>query len=143
MRSCLITYCKPYRIGLVLVLTSLLSAWTCAGFVNFDNCIDAVPQPQITSLSPDTIRANAVPALLSVNGTGFIARSEILWNGNPLQTTFINSSNLQATITEQTFESFGGSTGGSVQISVMSPSSSVVAHCSNGGVSGIIFLDID
>ena len=143
MCSCLITYYKPYRIGLVLVLASLLSAWTCSAIFDFDNCIDAVPQPHVTSLSPETIRANATPVLLIVNGTGFIPRSEILWNGNPLQTTFMNSSNLQATITQQTFESFGGSAGGSVPISVMSPASSVLVHCSNGGVSGIVFLDIE
>ena len=143
MLSCLITHYKPYYIGLVLVLTWLLSAWTCAAIIDFDNCIDAVPQPHVTSLLPDTIAANATPVLLIVNGAGFVPRSEILWNGSPLQTTFVNSSNLQTMITQQTFESFGGSAGGSVRISVMSPASSVVVHCSNGGVSGIIFLEIE
>lgn len=143
MCSCLITFYKPYRIGLVLILTSLLSAWTCRAIFDFDNCTDAVRQPHITSLSPDTIRANAIPVLLIVNGTGFIPRSEILWNGSPLQTTFMNSTQLQTTITQQTFESFGGTSGGSVRISVMSPASSSLVQCANSGVSGFVFLEIN
>ena len=143
MCSCLITSSKPYRIGLVLVLTSLLSAWTCTAILDFNNCADPVPQPHITSLAPGTIRTNAVPVLLIVNGTGFIPGSEIFWNGSPLQTTFMNSSHLQATITQQTLESFGGSAGGSVPISVTSPASSAVVHCSDGGVSGTVVLFIE
>jgi len=44
---------KPYRIALVLVLASLLSAWTCSAVVNLDNCCGAVPYPQIGALSPN------------------------------------------------------------------------------------------
>jgi hypothetical protein len=38
VRTCLISRCKPYRISLVLVLTALLSAWTCTAIIDFDNC---------------------------------------------------------------------------------------------------------
>lgn len=143
MHSCLITHCKPYRIGLLLVLTSLLSAWTCTAIVDFNNCSDAVAQPEIDSLSPDTIAAEAEPALLVVNGTGFTSKSEILWNGNSLQTTFLSSRRLQATITQQTFQLFGGLAGGTVLISVMTPPSSTVVRCSNALVSGTLVLFIE
>lgn len=143
MCCCLITYFKPYRVGLVVVLTFLLSAWTCTAIVDFDNCTDPVPQPHVISLSPDTISANAVPLLIVVNGTGFSPQSEILWNGNPLQTTFIDSGHLQATITQQTFELSGGSAGSTALISVMSPASRTVGNCSRGGVSGTLVLFIE
>ena len=142
MCSCLILRCKPYRIGLVLVLPLLLSAWTCSAILNFDNCTDSVLQPHLTSLSPDTISGTALPVLMVVNGTGFVSQSEILWNGSGLQTTFVDSSHLEATITPQTFESFGGSVGDSVLISVRSPARSNVVRCSNAGVSGTIVLYI-
>lgn len=143
MFSSLNTHYKPYHIGLVLILTSVLSAWTCTAIVDFDSCTDAARQPHVSSLSPDTILTNSVPALMVVNGSGFAPQSVILWNGNPLQTTFTNSTRLQATITHQTFDSFGGSTGGSVLISVMSPASGTGAHCSNTVVSGTLVLYIE
>ena len=70
--------------------------------------------------------------MLSIEGTGFIPQSEILWNKNPLPTTFIDSRHLQATVTQQTFDTFGGSAGTSVMISVMSPGTNSVVGCANG-----------
>jgi hypothetical protein len=140
MAACLNTYCKPYHAGLVVVLAFLLSAWTCTAIVDFDNCTDPAPQPHVISLSPDTIPANSVPALIVVDGTGFSPQSEILWNGNSLQTTFLDSRHLQATITQQTFNLFGGSAGVTVLISVRSPASSSVVRCSNGGVQARSFF---
>jgi len=81
--------------------------------------------------------------VLVVNGTGFIPQSQILWNGSPVQTTFMNSSHLQATITQQTFQSFGGSSGGTALISVNSPGASGAVRCSSGGVSGTLVLIIE
>lgn len=143
MRSCLEFPCKPYSIAFVLVLTSLFSAWTCTAVVNFDSCPGAVPQPQILALSPDAVSANATSILLHVDGRGFVPQSKILWNGNPLQTTFMDSRHLQATIAQQTFESFGGSAGGSVLITVMSPGSTSFERCPNGGSSGTLLLAIN
>jgi len=143
MRSYLELPCKPCRIVFVLVLTYLLSGWTCSAVVNFNSCPDAVPQPQITALSPDNISADATLVLLSVKGSGFVPQSEILWNGNPLGTSFVDSHHLEATITQETFDWFGGTAGGSVLISVKSPASGVIKGCSNGGVSGTLVLNIN
>jgi hypothetical protein len=147
MRSCLVNPCKPFpsvRIAFVAVLTLLLSGWTtCTAIVNFNSCPGTVPQPQITSLSPDTIPGNAELVLLIVNGSGFVPQSQIMWNESALRTTFTDSRHLQATITRQTFDSFGGSAGSSVQISVRSPESAPVMGCSNGGTSATLVLVIN
>lgn len=144
MRSCLVNPCKPFgavRIAFVAVLTLLLSGWTtCTAIVDFNSCPGTVPRPQITSLSPDTIPGDAESVPLIVNGSGFVPQSQIMWNGSALQTAFTSSNQLQVTITQQTFESFGGSAGSSVLISVKSPGSAAVVGCPNGGNSATLVL---
>ena len=144
MRSCLVSPCKPspaVRIAFVAVLTLLLSGWTtCTAIVNLSNCGGSAPQPQITSLSPGTIPRLAEPVPLIVIGSGFIPQSQILWNGSPLPTTFTDSSHLQAMISQQTFDSFGGSPGSSVNISVRSQASAPLLGCPNGGNSATLVL---
>ena len=135
--------CKPYRLGLVLGLAALSSAWTCTAIVNLNGCVDAAPHPQIAALSPNPISADAVSVVLNVEGTEFVSQSEIQWNQNPLPTTFIDSRHLQATVTQQTFDLFGGSAGNGVLISVMSPETRSVVGCANGGNSSALILDIN
>jgi hypothetical protein len=143
MRSCLIGASKPFRLAFVLALTSLLSGWTCSAIGGFNNCPSAVPQPQITSLSPDVIFVDGASVLLTVNGSNFVSQSQVLWNGHSLQTRFMDSRHLQTTVTQQTFDSFGGSPGTSVLISVVSPASGFVVGCPNGGSSGTLVLVVD
>ena len=124
MRSSLVKPCKPspsIRIALIAVLALLLSGWTCS--VEFNSCQGAA-QPQITSLSPSSVPGDANSVPLTVDGSGFTPQSQILWNGSTLGTTFMDSHHIQATITQETYESFGGSAGSSVQISVRSQGSS-------------------
>jgi hypothetical protein len=146
MRSCLVNPCKPFpsvRIAFVAVLTLLLSGWTtCTAIVKFSSCPGTVPLPQITSLSPDTIAGDTESVLLIANGSDFVPQSQIMWNGSALQTTFTDSRHLQATITRQTLDSFGGSAG-SVQISVRSQGTAPVLGCPNGGNSATLVLVIN
>jgi hypothetical protein len=132
MRSCLVNPCKSFplvRIALLAVLTLLLSGWTtCTAIISL-GCPTTVPPPVIISLSPDTVPDDGESVPLTVDGSDFVSESEIMWNGNALQTKFMDSSHLQATITPQIFDSFGGSAGNSVQISVMSQASAVVLGC--------------
>lgn len=143
MRSCLVNPCKPLRsvrIAFIAALTLLLSGWTtCTAIIDFNNCQGSVPQPQITSFSPGSIPGNAQSVLLTVNGSGFVSQSQIMWNGNALQTTFTDSGHLEATITQQTFDFFGGSKGNNVQISVRSQGS---LGCPNGVNSATLVLVI-
>jgi hypothetical protein len=128
----------------VAALTLLLSGWTtCSAIVDFNSCQSSVPQPQITSLSPGAVPGDAASVLLTVNGSDFVPQSQIMWNGNALQTTFTDSRQLQTTITQQTFNSFGGSAGSSVQISVRSLGSVGVLGCPNGGNSATLELVIN
>jgi hypothetical protein len=146
MRSCPVEPCKPttVRIAFVAFLTMLSAGWTtCTAIVNFNSCPGTVPQPQIISLSPDSIPDNMESVPLTVNGDGFVAQSQILWNGRALPTTFTGPRQLQATITQQTLDSFGSSVGDTVQISVMSPGSSSIVGCPNGGSSATLVLLIN
>jgi hypothetical protein len=136
---------RSIRIVFIPVLTVLLSGWTtCTALLGFNSCVGAVPPPQISTLSPNTISMDATSVLLTVNGSGFGPQSQILWNRNPLPTMFVDSRELQTTITQQTLDSFGGSAGASVQISVLSPvSNPVVVGCPNGGASAALVLFIN
>ena len=141
MRSSLANPFKPFPwicIALIAALTLLLSGWTCSAI--FISCQGVMAQPQITSLSPDTVSSDA-ESVLTVDGSGFTPQSQIMWNGNALPTTFTDSRQVETTITPQTFESFGGSAGSSVQISVRSQGSGT--GCPPGGNSATLLLVIN
>jgi hypothetical protein len=135
---------KPFpliRVALIAALTLLLSGWmTCSAI--FLSC-QGVAQTQVTSLSPDAIPSDAELVLLTADGSGFTPRSQIMWNGNPLQTTFVDSHHLKTTVTQQTFDSFGGSVGNNVQISVRSQASFDDLGCPIGGSSATLVLVIN
>jgi hypothetical protein len=142
MRSSLVNPCKPFpwiRIALIAVLTLLLSGWTCRAM--FESCQGLVPQAQIAALSPSNIPSDVDSVLLTVDGSGFTPQSQIMWNGSSLETRFTDSRHLETTITQQTFDSFGGSAGSSVQISVRSQGSG--SGCPPGGNSATLVLVID
>lgn len=108
-----------FRIALLIFLTLLVSAWgTCNAMVSFNSCEAFGPMAQLTSLSLQAIAGDSESSLLSVDGMGFTAQSQILWNGNALSTSFIDSQHLQTTITPQILASFRGSPGRTVQVSV-------------------------
>jgi hypothetical protein len=144
MSSFLADLCKPFtlmHVALVAALTLLLSGWTCSAL--FVSCQGVGSPPQIAALSPDTIPSDAESVLLTVDGSGFTAQSQIVWNGNALQTTFMDSHHLQTAITRQTFDSLGGSAGSSVQISVRSQGSVDNFGCPIGGNSTALVLVIN
>ena len=51
----------------------------------------------LTSLNPDTAQVG-VAFTLTVNGSGFVAGSSIMFNGNPVATTFVSATQLTAAI---------------------------------------------
>jgi hypothetical protein len=57
-----------------------------------------VPPPLITSLNPTTVPETSPAQLLTVNGSSFDSDAVIQLNGTALPTTFINSTQLQATL---------------------------------------------
>jgi len=143
MHSSLVSACKPApltRIALVVTLVLLSTNWTCSAI--FLSC-QGITQTQVASLSPASVAGDAQSVMLTVNGSGFTPQAEIMWDGNPLPTTFIDSHHLQTAITQQTFTSFGGSVGTSVQVSVRSQSSFDDLGCPIGGNSATLALIIN
>ena len=170
MRSCLVLFAKPVpsdrpgagpltlgsgstrngmsrtkswlRVSLLAVTTFALSGWTCSAIIGFNSCLGIPATPQIISLSPNAISGNASSVLLVVVGTNFVPQSQILWNGHTLPTTFVNSSHIEATITQATFTQFGGLSGGNVLISVNSVVTTSVVGCPIPGSSATLVLVI-
>ena len=144
MSSFLADLCKPFtlmHVALLAALTLLLSGWTCSAL--FVSCQGVGSPPQIAALSPETIPRDAESVLLTVDGSGFTPQSQIMWNENTLQTTFMDSHHLQTAITHQTFGSLEGSAGSSVQISVRSQGSVDNVGCPIGGNSAALVLIIN
>src|SRR5438034_2383030 len=57
-----------------------------------------VAPPTISSLNPTCATAGGGQFTLTVNGTNFAAISTVNWNGTPLATTFVSSTQLTATV---------------------------------------------
>ncbi len=87
--------------------------------------------PQIVSLSPPSVIAGGAGFTLTVNGSGFVSLSQVLWNGNARTTTFVSSSQLTIAVTSSDIASIGSAT-----VAVSSPSP-------GGGASGTITFNIN
>ena len=57
------------------------------------------PLPVLTSISPSTAVAGRPAFTLTVNGSGFLSGTTVLWNGASLGTTFVSSTQLNAAVT--------------------------------------------
>src|SRR4051794_25530195 len=56
------------------------------------------PVPLLYQLSPTSIQPGHAAFTLQVRGTGFVSGATVLWNGQPLATTFVSASVLQASV---------------------------------------------
>ena len=88
-----------------------------------------VPGPPITSLLPDSADAGDPGLLLSVIGSDFVDGAVVRWDGSSRPTTFVSSSELDATIDTSDLVA-----GKAVQVTVRNP---------NGGVSNALPFTID
>jgi uncharacterized protein (TIGR03437 family) len=57
------------------------------------------PAPVVSSLSPASALVGGSDFQLTVNGSGFVTGSTVLWNGSPRSTTFVSRNQLRASIT--------------------------------------------
>lgn len=89
------------------------------------------PAPTITSISPSSLTEGATATTVTVNGTGFIQSSTVLWNQSARPTTYVSSSELQAAIPVTDL-----AVAGTAQIVVSNPSP-------GGGASGAATLTIN
>ena len=85
--------------------------------------------PFLSSLSPNSINAGGAALTLTVNGSGFVFGSTVLWNGSPLSTTEVSVYQLLATV-PASFIAVGGSS----DITVLNPGNVV----SNGLIFNIL-----
>jgi sugar lactone lactonase YvrE len=56
------------------------------------------PPPTITSLNPSSAYAGGAAFLLTVNGTSFLSGAVVMWNGTALSTSFVNATQLTASV---------------------------------------------
>jgi hypothetical protein len=138
---------RPYasfpllRVAALAALTLLLSGWTTCSAL-FLSCQTSVPEPQVILLSPDDLSVDTEPVVVTVEGGDFEPQSEIMGNGSPLQTRFVDPQHLQTSITQQTLSSLGATPGSQVQISVMTPELSPPTGCPIGANSTTLVLAI-
>ncbi len=69
-----------------------------------------VSPPWAASLSPTQAQSGGAGFTLTVNGTGFIAASQVLWNGAARTTTVVNDRQLTATIPASDLAAAGSAT---------------------------------
>jgi hypothetical protein len=86
--------------------------------------------PVANSLSPTSVTAGSAGLTLTVNGSDFVASSEVRWNGSARPTTFVSASQLRATLSATDLVTVG-----SVPVSVFTPAP-------GGGTSGTVSLAI-
>jgi hypothetical protein len=90
------------------------------------NPVPLVSQP----LVPTATAPGASSFTLTVNGTGFVSGSAVNWNGTPLSTSFVTSSQLTATVPASHI-----ATSSTASITVSSPPP-------GGGVSNVVFFAV-
>lgn len=115
-------------------LTSTNSDWVyvanpsggSSGTVNF---YVVALNPSISNSAPTSVVAKTTPTPVIVNGGNFMTGAKVLWNGKPLTTTYLNSSQLQVTPTANQIASAS-----IVQLSVSNPPP--------GGISPVINFNV-
>jgi hypothetical protein len=104
-------------------------------------CGSARPAPLIGSLSPTTMSFAEVQqgSELLVNGSQFVASSEVVINGTPLSTTVASGQLLKVTLTTGVI-----SAPGAVNVTVHTPSgNSGDLGCTSGGNSSVLVLTVN
>jgi len=95
---------------------------SCQQTINF-------PAPKILSISPDNVVAGQPQFIITVIGSNFTPASFVEWNGQALlQFTFVNASEIQATVTANLIQSPG-----TAQVTVVTP------QPGGGGTAPLIF----
>jgi hypothetical protein len=113
--------------------------------------------PIITSLSPTSATVGGAGFTLTVTGSGFVAGSNVEWNGAPIATTYISSTLLTASVSSAlisspsnpavTVQNTGGLASNFVTfpVNVAPPSLLTISHFVDGGGwrSGILLVNND
>ena len=99
------TYVSPGQLTASVPSGDIVSAGTATvTVVNVGSVISnsetftIVAPPVIASISPATVAAGGTGFTLTVNGSGYVAGSVVRWNGTGLTTSYVSSSQLNATV---------------------------------------------
>ena len=95
-------------------IVSLLLLAGCGGGTSPSSINQPTPSgsnttPTITTISPNNTVAGSAAFTLTINGTNFVAASVVNFGGSALATTFVNSTQLTATIPAASVASTGTS----------------------------------
>ena len=104
-------------------------------------CGSARPAPLIGSLSPSTMTFAEVQQgkTLVVNGSHFVAASQVLINSTPLSATVVSDLQLKVALSSDVI-----SGPGEVKVSVLTPSgNSGDVGCDSGGTSSVLVLTVN
>src|SRR5580704_9690602 len=82
------------RTACVAVVLLVLASWGPPLSGQSPNPVPLIDDP----LVPTSVAPGGSGFTLTVNGTGFVSASVVNWNGSPLTTHFVNSSQLTATV---------------------------------------------
>jgi len=96
------------------------------------------PVPHITSMSPQGVFTGSSDFAIDLIGTNFVAQSAVTVSGNNIQTIFVNSAALQATVPAALVANSG-----TLQISVVNPPQNTNPNIPpGGGSSNIVPLNV-
>jgi IPT/TIG domain len=104
-------------------------------------CGSARPAPVIGSLSPSTMTFSEVQVgdTLIVNGSHFVAASQVVINTTPLSATVVSDTQLKVKLSSDVI-----SAPGTVKVSVLTPSgNSGDVGCTSGGTSSVLTLTVN
>lgn len=104
-------------------------------------CGSARPAPVIGSLSPSTMTFSEVQVgdTLTVNGSHFVAASQVVINTTPLSATVVSDKQLRVKLSSDII-----SGPGTVKVRVLTPSgNSGDLGCTSGGTSGVLTLTVN
>jgi hypothetical protein len=104
-------------------------------------CGSARPAPLIGSLSPNTITFAELQQgeTLIVNGSHFVAASQVVINTTPLSATVVSDQQLKVKLSSDVISSPGA-----VKVSVLTPSgNSGDVGCTSGGTSSVLVLTVN
>ena len=113
-------------VGTVLVTVSVPGVGVSAGATFYVNG----PAPSVGAVSPPSVPAGSAALTLTLTGTNFTPASAVLVNGGARQTTYVNSTTLQAQLLPSDF-----ATGGTLNITVSN-------QATGGGTSAAMTLTV-
>ncbi len=112
------------------------------------------PAATLTIVTPNPFTAGTAPVALTVNGINFAAGATVLWNGSPLATTFVSTTQLTATVAANQFSGLlsaavsvsnpGGAVSNNITVTIAAPRPTIAlispASVAAGGGSFLLTL---